>query len=113
MKPPTKGPNTPPASALAPIMPYAMGSFFLGNKNPAAAIEIGTNAPPPIDWINLVAKIQFTFGSLWKIFEISGLNAVKIEPIKKIINEAKNKFLKPNLSESLPVKGIIAVYPIK
>ena len=32
---------------------------------------------------------------------------------KKINNEAKNKFLKPNLSESLPVKGIIAVYPIK
>ena len=29
------------------------------------------------------------------------------------IKEIRNKFLKPNLSESLPVKGIIAVYPIK
>ena len=64
----------------------------MGRIKPAAAIEIGTKAPPPRDWINLVAKIQLTFGSLWKIFDISGLKAVNIDPNKKINNDQSKIF---------------------
>ena len=57
--PPQKGPITPPASALAPTKPNAMGGLNLGATFDEAEIVIGIKAPAPIACINLlIIKIQ-------------------------------------------------------
>ena len=49
MVPPQIGPITPPASALAPTMPYATARRLKPTMSPADARAIGMTAPAPMD----------------------------------------------------------------
>ena len=116
--PPHSGPMTPPASALAPTMPYATARRPNPTMSPADARAIGITAPAPIDWTTRAA-IMKRYGSSSKTGMSSnqsgmfGLIATSAEPIVKIDSATKNARRYPQRSEIRPMTGIVAEYPIR
>ena len=89
--PPQRGPNTPPASALAPMSPYAIARCLPSTNSLTAAIEIGMMAPPPIAWNTRMPTSQLNSGGPPKSQPgICGDIATSAEPSVNTPSAARN-----------------------
>ena len=113
MVPPHSGPITPPASALAPTMPYATARRPNPTISPADAKAMGITAPAPMDCTTRAA-IMKRYGSSSKTGRSSnqsgmlGLMATSADPSVKIERDARKARRYPHRSEIRPITGIVA-----